>query len=78
MDIPWITDRQVQEVVSLTDAIEAVARSIVREIEGNAGDIAKRQPGVLPAVPTHSVPTTAAQTSWPSRPGSTPRPGQAR
>ncbi|UAK31279.1 ornithine cyclodeaminase family protein [Nocardia asteroides] len=55
MDIPWITDRQVQEVISLTDAIEAVARSIVRETKGNAGDIAKTMTTWGPASSAHAL-----------------------
>ncbi|MFI9534354.1 ornithine cyclodeaminase family protein [Nocardia fusca] len=41
MNVPWITDQQVQERISMQQAIEALSRTLAREAEGRACDIPK-------------------------------------
>ncbi|MEU1997985.1 ornithine cyclodeaminase family protein [Nocardia gamkensis] len=55
MNVPWITDQQVRENISIVQAIEAVSRSLAREVQGNARDIPKTMTTWGPASSAHAL-----------------------
>ncbi|MDV7243492.1 MULTISPECIES: ornithine cyclodeaminase family protein [Rhodococcus] len=55
MNVPWITEQQVQEKVSISDAIEAIAGSLTREVDGTARNIPKTMTTWEPASSAHAL-----------------------
>lgn len=55
MNVPWITEQQVHERVSILDAIESVTRSITREVDGTARNIPKTMTTWEPASSAHAL-----------------------